>query len=638
MSRCLAVSGRARAGGHCRLLRCLLLVVLCLSGQQSVIAQQSDRIRVVESIWGFDGRVVRGEFQPLSLLLDNLSGESIEGRLQLKQFRGFVRETGVVLEQDIFLGPRSRRWVQFYPYCGSNSENWEVVLQLEDEALSLQELAPPTLVSDINAMSDQKRVRRVGVILDPPETLTRQPTSIKHLDESVFPPYSSAMHGLHALYLDRVPQWDQPQEQALLTWLQCGGNLFLLRDANGQQLKFSGDLTPLNEPFEEFRVGHGRVSRLDLQREGLSNGMVNEVLEIDRTPAESDEEDTSSQAVQNRTPVDLHGDGDIVEGLLREVRPQHNAALLALLSLVYIAALYPGCWWLSRSPQGQFPRTHLAVLGIVVSFALLFMYLGHRGYQETAVLRSLVVARHVDGTKWECLNYGHLFVTSSGDYVVSDVERQTLFAGPDTGGLLLATARSGQQAEFRSTIPPFSSALYLSRYQGQFADWGLAVTQAAAVDGRLSQLQLTAGEQFPWGDVVSAWILEGDEITGLSVNPETRELQLLSQRTGIHQFFRKLDNYWSMGFGGPGMVGGLNGTTAEEEELSEQERQVYRLIRRAIATGGVFQDRDIDNEGGDIVLIVVVGTPPVPGQQVDPELESRGLTVFARPLAADELQ
>ena len=38
----------------------------------TVIAQDSQQLRVVEVVWGFDGRVVTGQFMPLSILVDNL--------------------------------------------------------------------------------------------------------------------------------------------------------------------------------------------------------------------------------------------------------------------------------------------------------------------------------------------------------------------------------------------------------------------------------------------------------------------------------------------------------------------------------------------------------------------------------------
>ncbi|MGV2334233.1 MAG UNVERIFIED_CONTAM: hypothetical protein LVR18_08965 [Planctomycetaceae bacterium] len=36
-------------------------------------SSKSPQIRIVDVIWGFDGRVSAGHFQPLSLLLDNVS-------------------------------------------------------------------------------------------------------------------------------------------------------------------------------------------------------------------------------------------------------------------------------------------------------------------------------------------------------------------------------------------------------------------------------------------------------------------------------------------------------------------------------------------------------------------------------------
>ena len=34
------------------------------------MAQDSQQLRIVEVVWGFDGRVVTGQFMPLSILVD----------------------------------------------------------------------------------------------------------------------------------------------------------------------------------------------------------------------------------------------------------------------------------------------------------------------------------------------------------------------------------------------------------------------------------------------------------------------------------------------------------------------------------------------------------------------------------------
>ncbi|MGB0742261.1 MAG: hypothetical protein ACPGXX_19490, partial [Planctomycetaceae bacterium] len=66
-------------------------VVSMVCCRTPVVAQQTADVRVVQTIWGLDGRVVRREFQPLSILLDNLTGDSVEGRLVLRQYQGLVR-------------------------------------------------------------------------------------------------------------------------------------------------------------------------------------------------------------------------------------------------------------------------------------------------------------------------------------------------------------------------------------------------------------------------------------------------------------------------------------------------------------------------------------------------------------------
>ncbi|MFM7834565.1 MAG: hypothetical protein ACKPJD_22425, partial [Planctomycetaceae bacterium] len=64
-----------RVGRISGLLLSLALVVLIAqeaAGQTSLSA----RVRIAEASWGFDGRVTAGEFQPVSLLLDNLSSDA----------------------------------------------------------------------------------------------------------------------------------------------------------------------------------------------------------------------------------------------------------------------------------------------------------------------------------------------------------------------------------------------------------------------------------------------------------------------------------------------------------------------------------------------------------------------------------
>ena len=62
------------------------VILACLLCHGVVCGQsvQAGRVRIAETAWGFDGRVTAGEFQPVSLLLDNLSADPVEGLLTLQ--------------------------------------------------------------------------------------------------------------------------------------------------------------------------------------------------------------------------------------------------------------------------------------------------------------------------------------------------------------------------------------------------------------------------------------------------------------------------------------------------------------------------------------------------------------------------
>ena len=66
----------------------VLLAVLTCS-QSTAMAQKNQPVRVVETVWGFDGRVVTGQFTPLSILIDNLSDQPIEAVARLRHIAGF---------------------------------------------------------------------------------------------------------------------------------------------------------------------------------------------------------------------------------------------------------------------------------------------------------------------------------------------------------------------------------------------------------------------------------------------------------------------------------------------------------------------------------------------------------------------
>jgi hypothetical protein len=114
-----------RSGRLLLIFSAVLLLAAEAFGQTSLVS----RVRIAEAAWGFDGRVTAGEFQPVSLLLDNLSSDAVEGVLTMQMLSGVLRRAGAVYEQPVFLGPSARRWVQFYPWISDPNATWQLELR-----------------------------------------------------------------------------------------------------------------------------------------------------------------------------------------------------------------------------------------------------------------------------------------------------------------------------------------------------------------------------------------------------------------------------------------------------------------------------------------------------------------------------
>ncbi len=513
-------------------------VILLLCGQ-SAMAQQNQQVRVVETIWGFDGRVVPGQFMPLSILIDNLSDQPIEATAQLRRVTGMVNEVGGLSVQPVFLGPNSRRWVQFYPYIADQSASWHFTLQTEDKTYTFDPMDQPRAVFSRNRADNEPDQSLPGVILDPPGMGTRSPTSIKHMPAEIFPPYATAMHGLYSLFLDHVPDWEAPRQEALLSWLKSGGRLHLLLDANNETLRFSGILAALNEPFPEFSVGNGTVIRHDVQRSDLSIQIVTPAVTPPELKNTSADDDDFNQTSQNRSGFRTSGtvdDEELFSWLRDLTQPDHSWILIFLLSLCYVGLIFPGCWILSKQRTLHFLVTYGAIAGLAAIFSLIFLFIGQRGYGESTSIHTLSVARAEDETHWSSIEYSTLFVTSGDRYATEETDRQTLMASGATSERVDAVMTSGNSASFISRIPPFSSQSILCRRRVTTDNWNLAISEIAQSGEDLSQLTMTFNDKFPLGDKIKYFVMHGKYIYTAIVIKEKNQLAIANNRTLLRTF------------------------------------------------------------------------------------------------------
>jgi len=439
------------------------------------------------------------------------------------------------------------------------------------------------------------------------------------MPDDVFPPYTTATHGLYAMYLDHVPDWEEPRQAAMLAWLQRGGRLHLLLDSNRQQLRFSGMLAPLNEPFPEFAVGAGTVVRQDIQRTELTNEMVNAVA-AGKRKKETDEL-TPAGKPQLYDLSRLSNDEELFQNLAKQVEPKHSWFLIACFCLCYIGLLYPGAWWFSQKKGNRHIYSIAYVLGTVLVFSGLFIYLGQRGYGETTSFRSLMIAIPEDATHWSCLQFGQVFVTEGADCRIEDSARQTLMASGLTEEAVDATISSGNNASFSSRLPPFSCEPLVARSQMVLPDWEVRLDDFTVNGTELSSLTLRVGPRFPFDEKLAAWIVYRDRIWPAVVDRESGSIRLT------------VGSRWIMDFLSTGMeMGGFLPLAVSDDQTEEaRSRQLDRqLIRRGMSSCRQFYVGDVETPADRIQLLVRTEMPASCNLTLVPTMQQTGQILYLK--------
>lgn len=615
-----------------RLLLFLFAIVLSASG--TAFGQTGGKVRVVETIWGFDGRVMQGEFQPLSILLDNLSDKTIDGKAVLKCNAGLVRRVGGIMEQPVFLGPNSRRWVQFYPYVFGQMVSWDLELETDEETIKFDALDQARTVADNLSEDEKEYTFRATVILDPTGMMQRSPTTVKHMPAEIFPPYSTATHGLHAVFLDHVPDWDEPRQEALLGWLQAGGQLHLLQDQNRQTLRFSGLLAALNEPFPEFSVEAGTVIRHEYQRDELSKETVNTISRIRKKPRLNDE---NSQKAFSGPGSGLGwgevllNDDDIFYSLRKLTEPEHAWALILLLSLLYVAMLFPGGWLFSQKSRKNYLIPYGALLAVVVVFSGVFLLVGRRGYNEESSIKVLMIAQGQDKTHWSCLGFTHLFVTQGGQFHLSTKNQQTLFASASTEEATDSTVTTGDAARFDTLMPPFSSQPIVFRRRIEMPDWGLKVKSFSASATDLTELQVTCSDKFPAEKEVLCYAIYGSQVFAVAMNSMDRTLTLQRQQQSLQSFVTTQETEDQ--YGVPRYQQPIRFT---DPKLQFRDESLRRLLQRSLSDSGVVDLKAWSLPPGRVRFLVYMPLPAAFQMETNVEGEAAGDVLFIRDIPLSE--
>lgn len=420
-----------------------VFIVLVLLG-----AGRVEALEVQQILWGFDGRVVPGRFNPVSVLVANPGGAAFDGAMTLAPTLGFGGPRGASYVQPTFIGPQSARWVQFEAFIGSGVEEFALVWgrgARERETFDRQlPTGPPACVW----------------LVDANDTFAR-PGAFKAFPDQLFPTTVAATDGLDAVILDYTPRWEPARREAFLDWLRRGGTVHLVQGANGELPVFTDTLAVLNSDGETTRVSAGqvvrhRLSRAELRSETLTaRGFPPRELQTPQNPVVHNFEETLYQRLASLT------------------RPKVSWWLLNLLTFFYIALIGPVAWRLAK--RMDFRWTIAGFLGVVALFGLAFSIVGRRGYGESQTVHSLSIARSLGGARWDVTQWLSAFATSSGQYTLTHAAPANLYATSTSDDAARGQIFNGKDGKFFAEIPLFSSRVFTHRGVMQGDDLGVTV-------------------------------------------------------------------------------------------------------------------------------------------------------------------
>lgn len=483
---------RARRAG-------LVLAFLLMAGRACL-----GGIEVVEVRWGFDGRVVPGRINLMNVCLVNQGETPVELQVSLYRTNTVLQQGGTLVGAG-YLVPNLPRWFAFYPYVSERREEWHLDWDGGGRTLPAPRFGPPA-----------------RVFLDSRRGLAARP-AMKVFPAELFPPTVSVTDGLHSVVLDHVPErWEPARRRAFLDWVRRGGVLHVLHDAEGRFPRFSGDLDALSSEARRSAVGAGQVVHHGVTRHEFGPLVLSQAGFPAPTLVEND-------------------DGRIVrvediffQRLAQLTVPRHNWALIYSLTVVYLVVVGPVCLVLGRR-RVDYRVVHLAFLGVVGLFAVVFYIVGERGYGEVSRVHTLAYARSVGGDRWDTASWTSAFVTSGGIYRLSHGKAAAAYSTCEYDEAVNAkVGRFGGTVSLLADMPAYSTRTFQRRGCVRGVDPGLAVVEGRAEsDGALSVWR--AHHALPDGALKKAWLFHEGGFYPLAVRGALLELGDGERRVALEE-------------------------------------------------------------------------------------------------------
>jgi hypothetical protein len=421
-------------------------------------------LEISKPVWGFNGTVVQGMFNPLTIEIRNGGPKAFDGEI-------ILNGESAPSAQQVFIGPGSSRVVQFFPYIQNShlkfSLAWKDDRTNEVDLDEVKVGAPAVaILADLNGPSLRSAKMRV-------------------FPENLFPPTVAATGALAAVVLDHAPRWDPPRREAFVDWVRSGGMVHLVRGINDELPQFTEELAVLNGTAERTAVGAGVVLRHVARLADVSEDW----LKTKGFPAPEIRTDGKGNLYDF--------DSSLFAKLSAVTRPNIAWGQIYLLTAIYIALIGPVFYLLRRR---DYRLLLLGFLLTVAGFAWIFTVVGRRGYGEKQIYHSVAIARSLGGARWDVVQWIHAFATSGDTYRFQHPGGSHLYAAPSKNEPVRGSITTGKDAHFDADIPLFSSRPFL--HAGVLAgdDCSVEVVEwenARAGNFGLKKLRLKPGAGFP---------------------------------------------------------------------------------------------------------------------------------------------
>jgi hypothetical protein len=433
-----------------------------------LLGLEASALEVRETRWGFDGRVVPGRMNLVSLLVANPANSPFDGTLTLHEAAGVGGQNGAPFVQPIFLSARGERWVQFEIFIGSGYEDFVVEWgrgSRERHELMHPPIGPPA-----------------RVLLSDPTNPFAAGGAMRVFPDVLFPTTAAATDGLDGVVLDYAPRWEAARREAFFDWVRRGGTVIVLPSANGEYPQFTEQLAPLNISGDSAHVGAGTVRRAAGTRRDASEALFQKLGFP--TPA----------LKQGQPPLIYNLEQTLFQRLAQLTRPDIRWWLINSLTLLYVLIVGPVHYRWGR--RLDYRLSIGAFVGCVALFGFIFSVVGRRGYDEAQTVHSLSIARALGPGRHDVTQWISAFATRGDIYSLTHRAAANLYAAVSTGpinGQIL----NGKEGKFVADIPQYSSRQFLHRAVMAGDDTSVTVETWDSGADTLKTLELKPGPAFP---------------------------------------------------------------------------------------------------------------------------------------------